>query len=118
MTLPSKPRKYLYLQITPTGVQLKNTTLKTTQFDRPMALNVTQVIDAYLYNAQTNSERLLLVNGDVAYRTLKQYSWRLKQDRLGYYIDVPPFGRKRFTDTDPCLATHPVRTTMDWVPIV
>ena len=43
---------------------------------------------------------------------------RVNPHRLGYYIDVPPFGRKRFTDTDPCLATHPVRTTMDWVPIV
>ena len=118
MGLPSKPGKYLYLQITPTPAVMKNTTLKTTQFDRPMSYNVTQAIDSYLHNAQTCSERLLLCNGDVAYRTLKQYSWKLKKDRLGYYIDVPPFGRQRYTETDPCLTVHPVRTTMDWVPIV
>jgi hypothetical protein len=118
MSLPSKPRKYLYLQITPQNAVEKNTTKKVSQFDKPMPLNLTQRVDQMLYDLQTCGERLSLVNGDIAYRVLKQYSWRLKVDRLGYYLDVYPFGRKRFVETDPCLSIKPVKTTMDWVPIV
>ena len=112
MTLPSKPRKYLYLKVTPTNTQTNKAL-----FDYFMPLNVTRYIEQQLYSRMVWPERLSLVSGDIAYRLLKQYSWRLKSDRIGCYLDVPPFGRYRFTDTDPTLTTHPMKTTMDWVPV-
>jgi hypothetical protein len=82
--------------------------------------NVTRYVEQQLYNRKLWADRITLVNKDVVYRVLKQYMWQLIKlhDSQGYYIDVPPFGRYRFVETDPTTTIATLHGDHYWVPVI
>lgn len=86
-------------------------------FDRYTPYTVLAALDAFFKGRCIPAEVLKLIDGTVVYRVLDQYAFKFQKDAQGPYVDMLNFGVFRLSAIDPSLATAPVRSRWDWMPV-
>jgi hypothetical protein len=87
------------------------------RFDRYTPYTVYGLIEGLFRVKLVPAETVKLINGVIAYRVLKQYAFRFKCDKNGYFITLTGNKVMYFSDVDPCWTTYPLKGKKTWTPI-